>query len=441
MEHYSTIVSEKFNINYHHYPTSLNPIEKNDDNIGFHTFENYFFDPPLTSSFKVDCLLDTQVNNQFNREDIYMDVDHYISDDITSDISDEYHDNNNIKYDNDFKQPLKKIFSFNLFDSSLNNVNIEKSLSQPCFRKLNSCIIGVSGTDEQDESKLHMNHLIFFDIKEDKSNGIINQSVWNVRVSDCVRDIKWIDDYHVIFAQGSSLGICTLGYDFNVIELSEFKPFHNDHIREIDIKDGKKIITGGFDGVLFIKDIIKLSENRNDISDLYYKSSEIIGSVKWNPYIENHASFTVDNGFLNIIDIRERKIVNRINTCHNELYTHEYIDDNNIVLGFGDGKIQIYDLRNPNKSKNNYQDINLKAIGDIIFDRNHQMICSWGIPGFSLWNFDNGNGTNVFSYNKKGNNKQTNMIKVLGDCIVGTDMIGCTDDNGDFEIFSYGAKM
>lgn len=426
MEQFSTTMSEKINFNFH-YP-SLGSKDSNIHHINFQSIDNYFYDPSISPSYKIENIIDGGIHFG-NDEELYMEVEHYLSDDITSDISDEYHENST-KHDkeiiSEYKPSVKKLFSCDLFKLTLNNLNIDKALSQPAFRSSNSCTIGVVGTDEQDESNLEMNHLIFFDIKE---NGI-HTPVKKVRVSDCIRDIKWIDDYHVLFAQGSSLGICSLGYDLNIRDLHEYKSFHNDHIREIDIIEGRKILTGGFDGMLFVKDIVKLSETHNDLSDLYYKSSDIIGSVKWNPYAEHHASFTVDNGFFNIIDIRERKIVNRFNTGTIDLYTHEYIDENHIVLGFGDGKMQIIDLRNPHNVKF-FQDTKLMAIGDIIFDRDNKMICSWGIPGFSLWNLDNG-GTNVFSYNVQGEYDR----KIVGDYIVGTNMIGCTDDNGGFELFS-----
>lgn len=362
-----------------------------------------------------------------------------------------------VAHPDDYKMDLdhnasKELFRFNLWDITMKPKYpmLESSLSKPAFHpshKHKDGMYAVVGTDEQD--MISENHLIFFHfnvdgMREMERKPLSERSkepqymVWTQKISDCVRDIRWIDDENLLFAQGSSIGLARLGVDYNLPEMIEFPTWHQDHIREMDIKNFKWVLTGGFDGKLAVTDIVQLSHDMNrrqmNLNTYTYFTQDIIGSVRWHPQNDYLASFTLDSGSFSIIDTRNPKeTVLTFKSEIPDMYTHEYTDSYQVLLGYGDGTIQFFDTRYPGV-KHTFKDSHVNAIGDILYNRESGLFGVWGIPGFSMWKREHElEATNVFNSQKHFNHDIS--LKYSGDFIPNTQYLGCTNNLGEFALY------
>lgn len=163
-------------------------------------------------------------------------------------------------------------------------------LSKPSFCPGNPHYF-VCGTEDQDPYKRAQNQLICAyigdsDISIKFTYPTIDVGITNSKISPIqnMRDLQWIEG-HVIFACNSKLGrfelrldcltligLMRLSHDFTVEDVIQFPEFHKEAIRyyssnrkidrnrEISVSEGNKnlVISGGFDGQVFVTDISRL---------------------------------------------------------------------------------------------------------------------------------------------------------------------------------------
>jgi WD40 repeat protein len=205
-----------------------------------------------------------------------------------------------------------------------------------------------------------------------------------------------VDPLHTVFAIGAKLGIASLNpSDFTVQELTMFPQFHSDVVREIALSQNSPnlVLSGGFDGKVFVTDISRLyvdiQKNEQKSENSLYPCSDVVGSVRWHPTDAYLASCTTDGGSLHIFDIRTDKKRPALiyNTSKKHLYSHDYRDQHTLLLGFGDGQVQVFDSRT-RKNLIVFQDPYLKAVGDIRFNRLSKHFAFFGIPEFTLWQYN-----------------------------------------------------
>jgi len=290
---------------------------------------------------------------------------------------------------------LKPNNSINLSSMALKNENLGGntmiSLSKAAFSP-NTDGRFICGTEEQDLSKKHQNKLIFGHLVQCNGSFTTNfkkyennkPSLCTYNISEHVRDLEWVNDEWVIFAVAQRVGLIKVGQDLIVADVVTFPDFHTDIVREISIchQNANMLISGGFDGNVFVTDIQKLvadiKRNEKKSENWLYPCKEVVGSVRWYPTSPFIGSCTTDTGLLHIFDLRvDHKRDSQVyDTLTNMLYTHAYKDENTVLLGFGNGTIQVYDLRKPKTTKiNDIKDPGQTEIGDIRFDKNSEIFC------------------------------------------------------------------
>lgn len=326
--------------------------------------------------------------------------------------------------------------------------DISPSLSRPTFiagdrdHKLRF----VCGTEEQDPSKLNENKLIFGQVTLDNSTVHVN---FVYPVTDHVRDLQWVDPQHVVFAIGSKLGIVCLQQDYSMEDLVLFPEFHSDLIREIGISDMNRhlVLSGGFDGNVFVTDITRLyldiQKNEKKSENSLYPCRDVVGSVRWHPSEPHIASCTTDTGTLHIFDIRTDKRRSPIlyDTSKKELFTHDYRDPHTLLLGFGDGHLQLFDTRNK-RSLILFRDPFLKTVGDIKFNRDTKNFAIFGIPEFTIWQY-NENEMRLWTHHHPSSPRQMppaaeRTYKTNGEFLPGqTSAIAVTDSCGMLAVYAF----
>ena len=132
-----------------------------------------------------------------------------------------------------------------------------------------------------------------------------------------------------------------------------FPGFHRDTIREIAVSPyhNNLVVSGGFDCNVFVTDIARLyqdiqkSERKSENS--LYPCRDVVGSVSWHPQQASVASCTTDVGVFHMFDVRTelRQPALVHDTMHAELYCHVYSGEHELLLGFGDGTLQVFDWR------------------------------------------------------------------------------------------------
>jgi len=216
-------------------------------------------------------------------------------------------------------------------------------------------------------------------------------------IPDHVRDLHWADMNHVVFAIGSKLGVARCvgpNVGERVEEILMFPEFHKDVVREIGVSEINKnlVLSGGFDGNVFVTDISRLyldmQKHERKSENSLYPCGSVVGSVRWHPTDSFLASCTTDVGALHMFDIRtDRKRPAMVfDAQKRELFTHDYRDAHTMLLGFGDGTLQVFDSRN-RRPLIVFSDPYQKAIGDIQFNRTTKHFAVFGIPEFTLWGF------------------------------------------------------
>jgi len=213
-----------------------------------------------------------------------------------------------------------------------------------------------------------------------------------------VRDIDWLDPHRVVVALNQKLGIVVLGENQTLNEIVLFPDFHTDTIRELAVnpKVPHLVISGGFDGNVFVTDISRLVDdiqrNEKKSENSVYLCKDVVGSVNWHPNDHNVASCTTDLGVLHVFDIRtdQSKPAFVYDTQKIELYAHSYVDDFTLCLGYGDGTIAIHDIRF-GKPLVSFKDPCVHAVGDLVFadstSTKTKKMAVFGVPEMSIWRF------------------------------------------------------
>jgi len=352
---------------------------------------------------------------------------------------------------------LKPSNSINLASMALKNENLGgntmTSLSKAVFSPTDGRF--VCGTEEQDVSKKHQNKLIFGHLV--KCNGSFTTnfmkyennkpSLCTYNISEHVRDLEWVNNEWVIFAVAQRVGLIKVGQDLIVADVVSFPDFHTDIVREISIchQNANLLISGGFDGNVFVTDIQKLvadiKRNEKKSENWLYPCKEVVGSVRWYPTSPFIGSCTTDTGLLHIFDLRvDHKRDSQVyDTLTDMLYTHAYKDENTVLLGFGNGTMQVYDIRKPKTTKiNDIKDPGQMEIGDIRFDKNSEIFAVFGNPKFTLSKYSqNIVKLGDYSFLPDITNSKADLYKTAGSFIQGTNSVVVTDSLGNLGLFNF----
>jgi len=100
------------------------------------------------------------------------------------------------------------------------------------------------------------------------------------------------------------------------------------------------------------------------------------------------ASAVTDAGELHVFDTRigQHDRSNRvIKTRWKQLYTHAWTDNHSCLLGFGDGSLRLFDIRQPQQCVVQFHDPLVHSIGSIVLDPQRRFFVTFGNPEFSVW--------------------------------------------------------
>jgi hypothetical protein len=316
-------------------------------------------------------------------------------------------------------------------------IGMNPALSKPSFCPTHNTHF-VCGTEEQDPYKRTSNVMIF---------ASIDENIVNVRftypVTDYVRDLQWIDTQHIVFAINQKLGLVRMTPELTVDAIVMFPEFHKDAIREISVSTGNKnlVISGGFDGNVFVTDISRLcsdiEKQEKKSENSLYPCRDVVGSVSWHPEDSYLASCTTDTGTLHIFDIRtdKRRPAIVYDSGKKELYTHAYKDSHTMLLGYGDGSVHVFDTRSK-RTLMQFHDPHQKQIGEIRFDYNTKNFAIFGTPEFTLWGYNDA-GMTLCSHHQMADTSIYPMYKTSGEFRKGTKTVGVTDSTGTFALFDF----
>jgi len=340
---------------------------------------------------------------------------------------------------NQQKDKETMVLSLNLYKVATggSRPGMNPALSKPSFCPTHNDNF-VCGTEEQDQYRRTQNVMIFSSIEGNSVNVRFTYPV-----TDYVRDLQWIDTQHIVFAINQKLGLVRMTQDLTVDAIVMFPEFHKDAIRELCVSEGNKnlVISGGFDGNVFVTDISRLcsdiEKNEKKSENSLYPCRDVVGSVHWHPEDTFLASCTTDTGTLHIFDIRtdKRRPAIVYDTGKKELYSHSYKDGNTMLLGFGDGYIHVFDTRNK-RTVMTFHDPNQKQIGEIRFDYETKMFATFGHPAVTLWGF-NENSMVINAHHILPEYTMFPMYKTSGEFRRGTRTYGVTDSTGLFSLYEY----
>ncbi len=281
-----------------------------------------------------------------------------------------------------------------------------------------------------------------------------NVTLFTYAVNEHVRDLEWLhnDERRIVVALNNHLGMVLLNEDVTNIEnIVLFPNFHTDTIRQLCSNPSNEalVLSGGFDGKVFVTNISRIVDNNSQSQDKKHENSvyhcgDVVGSVKWHPSDNFVASATTDNGVLHVFDIRtdQTKPAFIYGTEKFELFSHAYVDDFTVCLAYGDGSIQIHDIRN-GKGIVNFKDPSQVCIGDIAFDTHNHRLAVFGVPSFSTWQLNQDETLNFYGShtNLTGNllgtpqNHWMSAHQTCGTLIPNSQRVLCSDSAGMLSLY------
>jgi len=125
-------------------------------------------------------------------------------------------------------------------------------------------------------------------------------------------------------------------------------------------------------------------------------AEETVTSVRWPAFNQGVCpSVTLGKGTLLIYDARINPLATtayRAQFAKDELFAHERVSDDLVLVGFSDGQVRCIDLRKTNRPAYAFQDPFVLAIGNLEFDAQQNRLLVSGIPDLSVHDYDPGKG-------------------------------------------------
>ncbi|OWZ17879.1 hypothetical protein PHMEG_0008127 [Phytophthora megakarya] len=232
----------------------------------------------------------------------------------------------------------------------------------------------------------------------------------HIMVEQEVRDISWINTQAAIVAIGNKLQVIQLG-DLAVggpCRMQDpINTVHADCIREIAVSPTRDsyVLSGvhnfnnnlgltcvkstGFDEKVMLTDLRNHGDPKASAIIGQYNANDVVSSVRWSPS-GSRLSWTTDGGDFQFVDTRVHSsqlqvplhTFLNVNTLGG-VFTHEYLDDVNIVLGFERGHMALIDTRMVRQeSCTSLIESKLTAVGEIRRSKSDKFAI-FGHGGFS----------------------------------------------------------
>lgn len=217
-------------------------------------------------------------------------------------------------------------------------------LGRPIVRSDGFCLVGTELADpEQKGENALLGAVLDVDGRGDDGSGLAG--FWRIDVTDEVRDVKWISDARAAVALGASVAVLRLSGDDTTIVMPT-EPQHAEEVREVAVNPCKhhQVVSGGFDFAAVLTDVTRLGSSGEKLATL--EADGVIGSVAWHSTEHDVASWTRDDGFLELYDFRVGRLINRV-ALEPGSYTHAWVDSRRALVGYGYGDISVVDMRRP----------------------------------------------------------------------------------------------
>ena len=294
-------------------------------------------------------------------------------------------------------------------------------------------IVGTDSPDSKESYLLCLNSDKFYG---ENPKPIVS----HLQVKDHVRDVHWVAEKIIVCATGHDVQIMEVQADFE-IKLRGTRRLHHDLIREVAPSPNKplEVASGGFDKKLCINDLVK------GVQLCEKTMSDTIGSVKFQASSNgNVVGCTLDYGGLFLFDKREglRKHIYSVNTGKPDMYTHCCLNDNTIMLGYGDASLQIVDQRYKRTVLVRSQDPYVDAVGDIDYNIVTDTFVVSGLTDFTVWKRDTQSKTATpWSHMGSSKTKFENKFQyATATCYLDPDTVIMCDRNGYAGIYKQGFK-
>jgi len=220
-------------------------------------------------------------------------------------------------------------------------------------------------------------------------------------VPEPVLDLQWLTSTSLLVAVGAHLRVIQFNREGRPLDNVIVPNFHTNDIRSINIHPTSRnlLVSGGYDGKLFLTDLeqmfVLLRRGAATCNNVLYNAGTSVSSVQWRPESARQSavstscmSCTTDAGAYHLVDTRaaSQDQVTFKDTARLGLYAHAYLDPVTLLLGFGDGSLLVFDIRNMSDSLVSFRDTFASQIGDIVVD--NSTFATFGEPAVSLWNYD-----------------------------------------------------
>ena len=229
------------------------------------------------------------------------------------------------------------------------------ALSRPAFHPFLPLVAVGTATEENNEVVL-----ILF--SNDAGPPRVRRRVTYKTSGPCAT-LRWLDDRTLVLALGSRYGELRLpatahagkeSSDWMLEITYASSEFHIDDVRDLAVDEGSlHVASGGEDGQIFLFDFEHATKPspRDVCVPLHmggHNVGESVSSVAFYRPGGEIVSYTTDAGRFEIMDFRAAggfgQLIKQAHAAEGELYSHAFVN-NTAVLGFGSGRIALYDVR------------------------------------------------------------------------------------------------
>ncbi|GBG30356.1 Hypothetical Protein FCC1311_065752 [Hondaea fermentalgiana] len=152
-----------------------------------------------------------------------------------------------------------------------------------------------------------------------------------------------------------------------------------------------RIVSGGFDRRVQVWRPERVLFDRIALPESECSTHGIVGSVQWHPSSLDLVSWTLDSGTFEMYDLRAGESVRCLNDCNAHapagsmpLFTHAFMGDTTVILGFGNGSTKVIDVRKL-QILGGWRDEAVSIIGDVVMSPQATKSVVTGIGGASVY--------------------------------------------------------
>ncbi|KAL0212399.1 hypothetical protein RCL1_006025 [Eukaryota sp. TZLM3-RCL] len=328
-------------------------------------------------------------------------------------------------------------------------------LCRPSFIQNNSGVF-VTGTQDTRPDHRQYNMIIVSDVKLSREAVPKYYSSFHqcIPVKEPVRDVQFLDNRHIIVACGSKIVLLTAVFKvepsnpqllssdhFDRFEVQFLQDCHSDDVREVAIcpTDRRVFASCGFDGKLTVSRLLEGSTIIHEVL-ASFEVKDVLGSLRWVPGSNHLLSCTSDSGLFYTVNYAEKKMDKFFNCNKPGLYSHSYLNADNVFLAFSDGMVQLREVSSGNMLLE-FADPCCSCLGDIqwFFGQSSSLnyLGVTGIGGITLWNAQN-ERMNLIDSGRLQETSQDPEYYASAVFLPSSPHLACVDSDGNFMLYRYG---